>query len=443
MRRHEPFRYRDAQELLNKAAELGVSLPFQDSIAPLFEAVAIGRRKISNRIAVHPMEGLDGQPSGAPGELTFRRYERYARGGSGLIWFEACSVTASGRSNPRQLRLTRETLSAFQQLLTETRRAATSGLGPAHEPYLVLQLTHSGRFSCRESGSKRRAARFNKNFDRSPEDVDLFSDRELDAIGDQFVSAALLAYEAGFDAVDIKACHGYLIHELLTAVSRRDSRYGGSFENRIRLLMDIVTRVRKALPRLDVAVRMNATDGMPLPSGFDESETGGAEPDYSEALRVHSLLIEAGCVLVNITAGSPYYAPHIGKPFDRPARGGMYPEIHPLRGVSGLIQAAAVFQKACPDVPVVGTGYSWLRQFWPHVGAAVVSQRAASLIGLGRNAFAYPDAPRDLIQSGGLNPSKCCTACSCCTDLMRNYQVTGCVIRDQALYKRAYGNIRK
>jgi len=443
MQRHEPFRYRHPAELLRKAEDLGVSIPFQDSIAPLFQPAEIAGKWIPNRIAVQPMEGSDGTLAGEPDDLTFRRYTRYSAGGHGLIWFEACSVAATGRSNPRQLLLTGGTLAAFQKLAETSRNAARRRLGAAQEPYLVLQLTHSGRFSYRAGGAKRKVAFFNPIYDRSPEDVDIWRDEELVELRDQFVSAAVLAQEAGFDAVDIKACHGYLMHELLAAFTREDSSFGGEFACRARLLLDTVRRVRQAAPLLAVAVRLNATDGMPRPYGFGVAGGDTPLPDLSEPLRLRELLMEAGCVLFNVTAGIPYYNPHVGRPYDRPAAGGTCADVHPLHGVASLLQWAARFQQMHPSSPVVGTGYSWLRQFWPQVGAAAIARRQVSFVGLGRGAFAYPDAPLDLMVRGRLDPAKCCVACSCCSDLKRNYQITGCAIRDRVVYKAAYGDIKR
>jgi 2,4-dienoyl-CoA reductase (NADPH2) len=443
MHRHEPFRYRHSAELLKKAEDLGVSIPFQDSIAPLFQPAELAGKKLPNRIAVQPMEGSDGTLAGEPDELTFRRYRRYAAGGHGLIWFEACSVAAAGRSNPRQLLLTGKTLAAFQKLAETSRQAARRRLGASQEPYLVLQLTHSGRFSHRTGGARRQVAYFNPIYDRSPDDVDILRDEELVELRDQLVSAAVLAQEAGFDAVDIKACHGYRMHELLAAFTRENSCYGGEFACRTRLLLETVRLVRQEAPNLAVAVRLNATDGVPHPYGFGVAGGETPIPDLSEPLRLRELLMEAGCVLFNVTAGIPYYNPHVGRPYERPVRGGNCTDIHPLHGVGSLLQWAARFQQMHPSSPVVGTGYSWLRHFWPNVGAAVITRGQATFIGLGRGAFAYPDAPLDLMVRGRLDPAKCCVACSCCSELKRNHQVTGCAIRDRAVYKAAYANIRK
>jgi 2,4-dienoyl-CoA reductase-like NADH-dependent reductase (Old Yellow Enzyme family) len=229
---------------------------------------------------------------------------------------------------------------------------------------------------------------------------------------------------------------------LLSAYTRTNSFFGGDFKGRIRLLLDILKLIRRTTPQIACAVRLNAMDGIPYPYGFGMAKDRSAKTDLTEPLQLQKLLIDAGCVLLNITAGIPFYVPHIGRPFDHPVRGSKYPDTHPMCSVASLIHLAAAFQKIRPSLPVVGTGYSWLRHFWPNVGAAVIAHDGASLIGLGRSAFAYPDAPADLLEFGKLDPAKCCIACSCCTELMRNRQIIGCVIRDRSIYKKAYANIK-
>src|SRR5512136_2774794 len=99
---HERFRYKTKEALLSKARELDFIMPFSDDVSPLFEPVSLGGFTIANRLVVQPMEGYDSEPNGTPSWLSERRYLRYASGGSGIIWYEAVSVTEDGRSNPRQ-----------------------------------------------------------------------------------------------------------------------------------------------------------------------------------------------------------------------------------------------------------------------------------------------------------------------------------------------------
>jgi 2,4-dienoyl-CoA reductase (NADPH2) len=411
---------------------LGIALPFDEDIRALLGETMVGGRRVPNRIAAQPMEGCDAAAEGAPTELTVRRYERFGAGGAGLIWFEATSVAADGRANPRQLYLTAATGPDFHRLVRVTRYAARERFGPGHEPYLVLQLTHSGRFSGTAPAGGRRVACPNPHLDR--ETLPAWTDEQLDDLRGAFVEAARLAARAGFDAVDIKACHGYLIHELLGAHTRSSSRYGGPFEHRVRLLLDIVSAVRAEVPELAVAVRLNATDGVPHPFGFGVPADGSAGIDLDEPKRLVRMLAEAGCTLLNVTAGIPAYGPHLNRPFDRPVAGTVPSPEHPLIGVARLLGLAVEIQREVPSVPVVTTGLSWLRQFWPPVAAGVLKAGGARFAGIGRGMFAYPDAAADLMERGALVPVKCCIACSRCTELMRMGSTAGCAVRDHPLY---------
>ena len=426
------FSFKTADALRLKAEALGLVLPFAEDLGNLLEPAVVGRRRVPNRIAAQPMEGCDATPEGVPSDLTIRRYERFGAGGAGLIWFEATAVAANGRANPSQLFITPASESGFRHLVDVTREAARRRFGPSHVPYLVLQLTHSGRFSRAAAAGERRAACHNPHLDR--EALPQWSDEQLGFLVDAFVDAARLAASAGFDAVDIKACHGYLLHELLGAHTRANSRYGGPFENRARLLMDIVAAVQTDVPEIAVAVRLNATDGVPFPYGFGMAADGSSGIDLGEPKRLARLLSAEGCVLLNVTAGIPAYGPHLNRPFDRPVAGTMPSPEHPLIGVSRLLGLGASIQTEVPSVPVVATGLSWLRQFWPSVAAGLLKAGGAQFAGLGRGMFAYPDAPADLMARGALDPVKCCIACSRCTELMRMGSTAGCAVRDHPLY---------
>lgn len=442
MRDYEPFSFADQSELLSKAEELGVELPYQDSVTDLLEPVLIKGHTVPNRLAVHPMEGFDGNDDGSPGELTFRRYRRYAEGGSGLIWFEATSVVPAGRSNPRQLMLSKANIDAFKKLVAQTREQALEAFGPKHNPFLVLQLTHSGRLSRPEGVPAPVIASSSPYLKRLEEDAYILSDDELESLKEEFIEAAGLASEIGFDAVDIKACHGYLIHELLYSFTRENSRFGGeSLENRARFLLEIIDAVRAQYAGIQTAVRLSLCDLVSHPFGFGVAKDGTESVDLHEALELIHKLVEKGCLLINATAGIPFYNPHVGRPADRTIPGSKKPPEHQLEGISRLIGAAGEVQRELEDAVVVGTGYTWLRHFFPNVGAAVVAREEVSIVGLGRSSFAYPDAPRDLMTKGRLDPEKVCITCSGCTELMRHGRVSGCIFRDREIYAKEYRKI--
>ena len=442
MSQHAPFLFKSSADLLKTAENLGIELPFQEEISILFEKFTIGSKNIPNRMTVQPMEGFDADPDGSPSELTFRRYSRFAQGGSGIIWFEATSVLPEGRSNPHQLMLSVRNQDSFKRLVEKTRHWAYNSFGNSHDVFLVLQLTHSGRYSKPEGRPKPQAAYFNPLLDKQTEDVHILSDEELNRIRDKYVEAARLAYLAGFDAIDIKACHGYLVNELLASHTRKSSRYGESFENRSCFLTEVIKNAKGEAPGVSLAVRVSAYDGIPYPYGFGVSRDGSLGIDLNEPKELVRRLIATGCSLFNVTVGNPYSVSHLGRPFDRPLPGATVPEEHPLEGVARLLEINGEFEKEFPEVPFVGTGYSWLRHFLPNVGAAVVDRGEASFIGLGRSSFAYPDAPKDLMATGIMDPKKVCITCSRCSELMRHGHISGCVVRDKEIYGREYEKLK-
>jgi 2,4-dienoyl-CoA reductase-like NADH-dependent reductase (Old Yellow Enzyme family) len=443
MSQHEPFVFRTSEKLLEKASGLGINLPFQSDLSSLFEEISIGQKRVPNRFAIQPMEGYDGNPDGSPGELTFRRYSRFAQGGSGLIWFEATAVLPIGRSNPRQLWLHKQSLDGFKRLVEETRRAALKAFGSGHEIYCVLQLTHSGRYSKPEGKPRPQVALVNPYLDEKRDPLHLFSDEELDDLQENYIEAVRLAHQVGFDSVDLKACHGYLINELLASYGRKESRYGDSFDNRIRFLSEVIPKIRQEAPEIDLAVRLNAHDGLPYPYGFGVSRDESLTIDLAEPKELIRRLIQEGCTLFNITLGIPYMHPHLSRPFNRPLFKSPLPQEHPLEGVSRFLTVTRNLQREFPEIPLVGTGYSWLRQFLPYVGAAVLNRKEATFIGLGRSAIAYPDAPKDLMNRGTMNPKMVCTTCSRCSELMRMGGVAGCVVRDKETYGKIHKELRK
>lgn len=433
---HRRFRYRDAAELRRDITALDLGLLWDDDPTPLLATASIGNHDLTNRLAVHPMEAFDARPDGSPGELAFRRYRRYGAGGSGLIWFEATAVVEEGRSNPRQFYLHAANVGEFRRLVSATRQAATERDCAAGDPLLVLQLTHSGRWSKPDGSRRPLIAHHNAVLDAMV-GIDAaytpVSDAALDRLQDAFVDAARLAASAGFDGVDVKACHGYLVSELLAGFTR-DGRYGGPLENRSRFLLDTVRRIRSEVPGLLVTSRINVFDGLPYPYGFGVARDDPDEPDLSEPRLVLERLQGLGCELASVTLGVPYCRPHLGRPFNRAVPGSPSAPEHPLVGVARHLGLARELQRALPDLRLVGTGYSWLRHFFPHVGAAAVREGAISIVGLGRMAFAYPDFARDLAKHGALDPRKSCVGCSSCSELMRDGRMSGCVVRDGDLY---------
>lgn len=439
---HQRFQFANRAALERKIAELGLDIPFSDDISGLFCPVYLPGKTLLNRFVVLPMEGADGDAEGNPTEITIRRYRRFAEGGSGTIWFEATAVAADGRSNPHQLWIRPQTLRGIQKLVKETRLAAHRKFGHEHNLLLILQLTHSGRFA-RPIPIVAQSNRLLDSETNAASEPRLISDAELDSLQGQFVAAAGLAREAGFDGVDIKACHGYLVSELLGARARPESRYGGSFENRIRFLVETSQEIQRQFPELVVTSRLSVYDAVPRPYGFGVDDADAGRPDLAEPLELIGRLVQLGHRLIGLSLGVPSYRAHYGRPYDKPLIGQDLPEEHPLVGVARWLGLTAAVQKAFPDLAVVGAGYSWLRHFFPPAAAAMVERGKASLIGLGREALAYPHWANDLAAKGILDPRRVCLACSKCSQMLRAGIPVGCAVRDAASYQDEYKRARK
>lgn len=423
---HERFRFKSKDELLLKAKELNLDLPFNDDLTPLTESADIEGFSIANRMVVQPMEGYDSEYDGSPSDLTRRRYLRFAEGGSGIIWFEAVSVLPEGRSNPHQLWMQKKNSDKYSFLNDEIRKHARR---QGFDPMLVIQITHSGRYSNPEGKSSPQVASINPVLDRTTPHI--LTDDELKRIQDQYVMVSVLAARSGFNAVDIKACHGYLVAELLASKNRQNSIFGGEeTERRFRFLIETIDRLRNEIPGVIITTRLNISDLYSGGFGIDEN----GEPDFTEPLKLVEELQNHGMRLINISMGSPYFNPHVTRPYDNPLPGQKVPEEHPLEGVVRMIKGTALFQKRFPGISFTGSAYSWLRQYAPHTGAGVLKRGDASFIGFGRNSFAYPSMPSDIIKKGKPDPSKFCITCSGCTRLIRNLRPGGCVIHDREIY---------
>lgn len=443
--KHAGFRFKNPGELKGAIDALGLSIPLEEDTSFLSRPLEVAGRVIPNSMAVHPMEGADGTLDGAPDVLTFRRYKRFAAGGAGLLWLEACAVVPEGRANPRQLMLTKHNRDEYARLLDASHKAAAESMGPDHRPFTVLQLTNSGRYSRPVDSPRPIIAFHDPILDRDkglPDDYPLISDDELERLEDAYVDSAKLAFELGFDAVDIKACHRYLTNELLAAHTRK-GRYGGSYENRTRLLKNVVGKVMAIAGDRIVTCRLGIHDAHPYPYGWGMSAEDPMQPDLSEPKRLVLELHEMGMPIINITMGNPYFWPHVNRPYDRPIAGGHYPQEHPLVGVDRLMGLTRELQQSAPGIAVIGSGFSWLRNLWPYVAAGSLRDGAVKMVGLGRQSFAYPGFAKEIVETGRLQLRHTCISCSCCTQIMRDGGKAGCVPFDSEVYGPIYREGRR
>jgi 2,4-dienoyl-CoA reductase-like NADH-dependent reductase (Old Yellow Enzyme family) len=444
---------KSAAQLRAHLAASGIDLPFDEQLtrppgSPLAEAFELDGVRVGNRFCVLPMEGWDGTIDGTPSELTRRRWRHFGLSGAKLIWGgEAVAVRHDGRANPNQLLLTPHTQPQIASLREELVSAHRSRFGAAADGdlFIGLQLTHSGRFSrpdppgtpapiagCTHPQLDRRFA--------SP--LRVFSDDELDRLVDDFVEAARLAAAAGFHFVDIKQCHGYLGHELLGA-RNRPGRFGGSLENRTRFLRQVIQGIRAAVPSLAIGVRLSAFDVVPhrkgdgdvgMPEGSPaEAEAGfGVLVDeqlddaLAESRSVLTALETLGVRWICITAGSPYYSPHIQRPAFFPPMDGYQPPEDPLRSVARQIRATASLKASFPRLVFVGSAYSYLQEWLPHVAQYTVRNMLTDFVGLGRIVLSYPTMAGDVLSGVPLERRRICRTFSDCTTGPRLGFVSGC-----------------
>jgi 2,4-dienoyl-CoA reductase-like NADH-dependent reductase (Old Yellow Enzyme family) len=431
-----------------------IPLELDDALAPagaspLARPFELGGVRVGNRFCILPMEGWDGSPQGEPSELTERRWRHFGESGAKLIWGgEAVAVRFDGRANPNQLLIGERTLPALARLREALVAAHRERFGASADSdlYVGLQLTHSGRFARPSAGDRPEplTAYAHPLLDRRfPKGTRVLGDDDLDRLVADFVEAARLARSIGFQFVDVKHCHGYLGHELLSA-RERPGRYGGSFENRTRFVRDVVAGIRAAAPGLGVAVRVSAFDTVPFRRRGDG--VGTPEADSAGYRYAFGLLPDTGCLdealedcrallrllssldvrWVCITAGSPYYNPHVQRPAFFPPSDGYAPPEDPLRGVARQVQATARLKAEFPELALVGSAYSYLQEWLPHVAQHTIRTGGADFVGLGRVVLSYPELPADVLAGAPLQRKRICRTFSDCTSAPRNGLVSGC-----------------
>lgn len=397
----------------------------------LEKALQVGRYTLCNRVVLQPMEGCDCNPDGSPSELTIEKYKKAAASGAAVIWFEANAVCPEGRTNARQMMLTKENLPAFQALLRHIRQIAQNTHGIT--PIIILQLTHSGRQSIVPMIAYRHPLYDQR---RPVTDENIVTDAYLDTLAEKYAASAKLAVAAGFDGVDVKSCHGYLLQELLSAFTR-EGRYGGSFENRTRLYLDCFRAVRKAVPKdFLLTARLGVADMVAKPYGFGTTEDNTL--DLSEPDRLIQLLRDEGLQVLNVTVGNPYYNPHVNRPY---RKGGYEPPEAPGTGLARFAYVEKHIKEVFPTLTVVGSGLSYYRDDLFEQAEKQLQNGVCDLVGFGRMWLAYPEFYQDY-RNGCFSPKKCCLTCSKCTELMRAGQVSGCAVFND-YYRDIYKTIHK
>jgi NADPH2 dehydrogenase len=462
---------RDRDALRARLAELAIDLPVDEVVTPAPDGalaqplelggvgpggVGLAGRRIGNRWAVLPMEGWDGTDDGRPTDLVRRRWRRFGESGAKLIWGgEAVAVEPEGRANPHQLCIGPSSTDDLASLRQELEAAHLAAHGATDDLVVGLQLTHSGRWSRPHGEPAPRVAYRHPLLDErvGATESSVISDGELDELVGWFVDAARVAADAGFDFVDVKQCHGYLLHELLTGVDR-PGRYGGDLEGRSRFVRSVVEHIRSALPHLGLATRLSVFDlvphgpdgdGIGTPAAVEDGRPyryafGGdgtvAGIDPTEVDELVDGLQSLGVGMVCVTAGSPYYTPHAQRPAFFPPSDGYLPPHDPLVDVAVMVGATTRLARAHPEVTVVGSGLSYLQEWLPSVAQALVAAGSMAVAGIGRMVLSYPTLPADVLAGRPLQRSQLCRTFSDCTTAPRHGLVSGCYPLDE-VYKQS------
>lgn len=461
-------------EFRSHLATLQLHLPCDDAIltgpaSPLAQPVShvtINGKTIGNRFAIQPMEGWDGTTTGGVTEEVTRRWQRFGESGAKLICGgEAMAVRPDGRANPHQLIINSENQAGIARLRDTLVAAHRESYSQTDNLVIGYQLTHSGRF-CRPNDKRRWESRvayrhpiLDQKFNVTSNEQ-VLTDGEVEGIIESYVAAAQIARDTGADFVDIKHCHGYLLHEFLGAFTR-PGKYGGSFENRTRILREIVAGIRARGNKIELGVRLSAFDCVPfqpdparsqpgklgpgipedfshcLPYryGFGVNQNNPLEYDLTETFRFVELCAELGVKILNLSAGSPYYNPHIQRPAAYPPSDGYQPAHDPLidvvRQIEVVRQVKEHVEKVQTSLALVGTAYSYLQEYLPHVAQAVVRAGWTDVVGLGRMTLSYPTMLADAVAHGTLTPKLICRTFSDCTTAPRNGLISGCYPLDK------------
>ncbi len=471
--------FKSVAEFSRHLASLGIELPCDERVlssaegSPMAQPLDVGGFVVGNRWCVHPMEGWDGTTSGEPSEHTLRRWKHFGQSGCKLVWGgEAFAVQNDARANPNQIGLIDGDEERAARGLSELLRTLVSAhrerFGMTDDLLVGLQLTHSGRF-CRPSDKKKLAPRIayhhpilDAKFGIAPDDDSVvMRDDEIRRVIEQYIRVAKLAQRVGFQFVDVKHCHGYLGHEMLSAFTR-PGPYGGSFENRTRFAREIIRGIQAECPGLMIGVRLSAFDEppfkpdptrggngklgpgipeefekfLPYQYGFGCNPNNPLEMDLAEPIAFINMLAGMGVRMINASGGSPYYNPHIQRPAMFPPSDGYQPPEDPIVGVARQIEAVRQLTLACPQSIIVGTGYTYLQEFLPNVAQAIVRNGSAHSVGIGRLVLSYPELPADTLAGRPLHAKKICRTFSDCTTAPRNGLISGCYPLDEH-YKNA------
>ena len=408
----------------------GIYLPVSDRIrtasegSPLARPIQIGPYTSRNSVYQNAIEGWDGKDDGNVSPAILRRYARLAKSGVGILSIEATAVQEDGRANRRQLCLTKETAASFKMLYDHILKIHEQTFGTNEGFIIVLQLTHSGRYShllpllaCNIPVIDKR-----KN---GP----VVDDDYMQRLKESYVEAAKIAYAIGIRVIDLKACHGYFMHETFSAFTRK-GKYGGmDLRQRTKFYEEVVKAIKEECPGMVIISRLSAIDCIPFhadinnpgPQGFgygvpddwrDPHMMFGLnhhdpqEVDIREAVELAEIMHnELGLPMINVSAFCPYTNPHASRPGFYAAKTEVAYDVpeHPYIGLARFLAAAKIIKEYVPGIKVVSTGGSVLQRFFVPYGEGVVEEGFADAFGVGRQNLANPNVIRQALFGEAIN----------------------------------------
>ncbi|WP_458188572.1 NADH:flavin oxidoreductase/NADH oxidase [Haladaptatus sp. NG-WS-4] len=325
----------------------------------LFSSLELGESTARNRVMVSPMCQYSCDDDGLATPWHRVHLGSRAVGGAGIVMTEATAVEPRGRISPNDLGIWSDDHASALALVAEF--IDEQGALPA------IQLAHAGRKASKtrpwdgsdplrpdEGGWETVAPSANSwPYDATPPEIREMTRDDIATVVDAFASASRRALDAGFEIAEVHAAHGYLLHEFLSPVTNhRDDEYGGSFENRTRIVREVTDAVRSVWPDdKPVFVRISATDWLP----DRESWT------VDDSVRLSEHLVDTGVDLVDVSAGGLHpdqripnpgpnyqvpYAERIGNETDLP--------VGAVGGITDPAQADALVRNGRADLAIVG-----------------------------------------------------------------------------------------
>lgn len=402
----------------------------------LAQPMQVGPRMAKNRFLIQPMECDDALPNGLFSEKSYARYEKAMRGGAGMVVMESVTMQRECRARNDQILIdirdegNKKGWADFCRHMKEV----------SPDTLLIVQLNHSGEVSG-NSFSKRVCAKPLHGFGG-----ELMTEEYVDETLELYAQTSKFLYECGFDGVDIKACHGYFISQLLRPYNDRDWKYGGSWENRSRFAFELVEKIRELVNHDDqflIGAKVSMYEGQPGGQGH----AGPDSPiiDLKESIALIKGLEDRGCSFFIESLGNPsttweLMSPNKNNGFD----------------VYNHMTAADVMRKnlkpesavICGGVSILERGkYNGLRAVEPernnllYWGNYLIEHGNADAIALGRQSIADSCLPQKYLE-GREDEINWCMCCDGCSELMIRQSLVGCVVHDK-FYRDLVIGLRK